>query len=110
MLKMYLPVDHHHPRNSSAVVLPPMALLLPPFVHYDLVRVDLVLAPQITTPVLIEEDGLENVLAQRGRLATLGPTSRFLALGTTRWDSLKLLKSMTSKFWLILTYLWLVIG
>ena len=81
-------------------MLPPMALLLPPFVHYNLLRIDLVLAPQITTPVLIEEDGLENVLAQRGRLATLGSTNRFLDLGTTRWDSLELLKSMLSEIWL----------
>ena len=78
-------------------MLPPMALLLPPFVHYNLVRIDLVLAPQITTPVLIEEDGLENVLAQRGLLATLGSTNRFLDLGTTRWDSLELLKSIDRK-------------
>lgn len=85
---MYLPVYHHHPRNSSAIVLPTVTLLLPPLLHYDLVWADLVLAPQVAAPIFIEEYSLENVLIQRRRRITC----YFRVLGTARRYSLELLK------------------
>ena len=73
-------------------MLPAVARLLPPFFHNDFVWINLVLAPQITAAVHIEENSLENVFIQR----ECGVPRRSRRVPrTTRGYSLKLLELVT---------------
>lgn len=55
------PVQEHHPRNNTHVMLPPVTQLMPPFPLDDLALVDLVDGPEVAVG-FVEEDGLEDVL------------------------------------------------
>ena len=59
----HLPVEEHHPRNSSRIVLPTVTLLLPPLFGNDLVLGYLGSGPHIFAASLVQEDGLEHMRA-----------------------------------------------
>ena len=46
LCKADLPINQAHPRYSSGIVLPTMALLLPPFLHNYFMLVNLTLGPK----------------------------------------------------------------
>lgn len=59
------PVEQPHPGDDEEVVRPRVAELVPPVLAEHLALVDLVQRPEVPVAVLVQEDGLEDVLLQR---------------------------------------------
>ena len=62
---MSLALQKPHPGYDEEVVRETMAELMPPILANDLRFVDLVDGPQVAVSLLVEEDGLEDVVLER---------------------------------------------
>lgn len=65
LLRVVLPVNEHHPGNCSCVVLPSVALLLPPLLVNPRVVTNIADRPQLRRSISIQEYSLEYVLFER---------------------------------------------